>query len=51
MRLRHNPGAGKPDGCFYVESPAMQAYVAEEAKAKTYLDLVAASSIIRPGWH
>ncbi len=35
-------------GCFYVESPAMRMLLAK-LKAKTYLDLVAASSIIRPG--
>jgi DNA-directed DNA polymerase III PolC len=35
-------------GCFYVESPAMRMLLAK-LEAKTYLDLVAASSIIRPG--
>ncbi len=35
-------------GCFYVESPAMRGLLAKLC-AKTYLDLVAASSIIRPG--
>ncbi len=35
-------------GCFYVESPAMRMLL-KKLKAKTYLDLVAASSIIRPG--
>ncbi len=35
-------------GCFYVESPAMRMLLAK-LKASTYLDLVAASSIIRPG--
>jgi DNA polymerase-3 subunit alpha len=35
-------------GCFYVESPAMRMLLTK-LKAKTYLDLVAASSIIRPG--
>ena len=35
-------------GCFYVESPAMRMLLAK-LKAETYLDLVAASSIIRPG--
>jgi DNA polymerase III alpha subunit len=35
-------------GCFYVESPAMRMLLSK-LKAKTYLDLVAASSIIRPG--
>lgn len=35
-------------GCFYVESPGMRMLLTK-LKAKTYLDLVAASSIIRPG--
>ncbi|MBK5285424.1 MAG: DNA polymerase III subunit alpha [Bacteroidia bacterium] len=35
-------------GCFYVESPAMRMLLTK-LKASTYLDLVAASSIIRPG--
>ena len=35
-------------GCFYVESPAMRMLMVK-LKVKTYLELVAASSIIRPG--
>lgn len=35
-------------GCFYVESPAMRGLLAK-LRCDTYLDLVAASSIIRPG--
>ncbi|MGB3076444.1 MAG: 2'-5' RNA ligase family protein, partial [Chitinophagales bacterium] len=35
-------------GCFYVESPAMRMLLTK-LKAEQYLDLVAASSIIRPG--
>jgi DNA polymerase-3 subunit alpha len=35
-------------GCFYVESPAMRMLMIK-LKVQTYLDLVAASSIIRPG--
>ncbi len=35
-------------GCFYVESPAMRMLMTK-LKVETYLDLVAASSIIRPG--
>ena len=35
-------------GCFYVESPAMRMLL-KKLKARTYLALVAASSIIRPG--
>jgi error-prone DNA polymerase len=40
--------AGKTLGCFYVESPAMRMLLTK-LKADTYLGLVAASSIIRPG--
>lgn len=39
---------GNTLGCFYVESPAMRMLL-QKLKAKTYTDLVAASSIIRPG--
>ncbi len=39
---------GKAIGCFYVESPAMRMLLTK-LKADTYLGLVAASSIIRPG--
>lgn len=42
--LRH----GKAVGCFYVESPAMRMLLTK-LKADSYLGLVAASSIIRPG--
>lgn len=35
-------------GCFYVESPAMRMLLVK-LQVKTYLELVAASSIIRPG--
>ncbi|MBM3164583.1 MAG: DNA polymerase III subunit alpha [Bacteroidetes bacterium] len=35
-------------GCFYVESPAMRMLMVK-LKVTTYLELVAASSIIRPG--
>ncbi|MCF4101937.1 DNA polymerase III subunit alpha [Gillisia sp. M10.2A] len=35
-------------GCFYVESPAMRMLL-KKLKTNTYLGLVAASSIIRPG--
>jgi DNA-directed DNA polymerase III PolC len=39
---------GKTMGCFYVESPAMRMLL-KKLKTDTYLGLVAASSIIRPG--
>ncbi|WP_040670679.1 DNA polymerase III subunit alpha [Nitritalea halalkaliphila] len=39
---------GKTMGAFYVESPAMRMLLSK-MKAQTYLELVAASSIIRPG--
>ena len=35
-------------GCFYVESPAMRMLL-KKLQVETYLDLVAASSVIRPG--
>ena len=35
-------------GCFYVESPAMRMLM-QKLQTNSYLDLVAASSIIRPG--
>ena len=35
-------------GCFYVESPAMRMLMTK-LSVKTYLELVAASSVIRPG--
>ncbi len=38
----------KAIGCFYVESPAMRMLMTK-LKVKTYLELVAASSVIRPG--
>lgn len=40
--------SGKCMGCFYVESPAMRMLLKKLA-VDTYLQLVAASSIIRPG--
>lgn len=39
---------GKTIGCFYVESPAMRMLL-KKLETDTYLGLVAASSIIRPG--
>ena len=39
---------GKAMGCFYVESPAMRMLLTK-LRVDTYLGLVAASSIIRPG--
>jgi len=42
--LRH----ARAIGCFYVESPAMRMLLTK-LQAEEYLDLVAASSIIRPG--
>lgn len=35
-------------GCFYIESPAMRILL-KQLKCKNYLELVAASSVIRPG--
>ena len=39
---------GKTLGCFYIESPAMRMLM-KKLKTSNYLELVAASSIIRPG--
>jgi DNA polymerase-3 subunit alpha len=39
---------GEAMGCFYVESPAMRQLM-KKLQTQTYLELVAASSIIRPG--
>lgn len=46
--VRENLRTANLIGCFYVESPAMRMLL-KKLKASTYLDLVAASSIIRPG--
>lgn len=40
--------SGDTIGCFYIESPAMRQLL-KKLKCETYLTLVAASSIIRPG--
>jgi DNA-directed DNA polymerase III PolC len=40
--------SAKALGCFYVESPAMRMLMVK-LKVQTYIELVAASSIIRPG--
>ena len=47
-KVRENLQTANLMGCFYVESPAMRMLL-KKLKASTYLDLVAASSIIRPG--
>ncbi|MBA2422754.1 MAG: DNA polymerase III subunit alpha, partial [Chitinophagales bacterium] len=47
-KAREHLQQAKLMGCFYVESPAMRMLLTK-LKASTYLDLVAASSIIRPG--
>lgn len=46
--VRDNLKNARLMGCFYVESPAMRMLLTK-LRASTYLDLVAASSIIRPG--
>jgi DNA polymerase-3 subunit alpha len=40
--------SGRTTGCFYIESPAMRGLL-QKLKCSNYTDLVAASSIIRPG--
>ena len=47
-KVRENLKSANLIGCFYVESPAMRMLLTK-LKATTYLHLVAASSIIRPG--
>ncbi len=39
---------GETTGCFYIESPAMRGLL-QKLRCDNYIDLVAASSIIRPG--
>lgn len=39
---------GETNGCFYIESPAMRGLLVK-LKCDNYLNLVAASSVIRPG--
>jgi DNA polymerase-3 subunit alpha len=46
--INENLREGRAMGCFYVESPAMRGLLCK-LKVDTYLGLVAASSIIRPG--
>jgi DNA polymerase-3 subunit alpha len=40
--------AGRTMGCFYIESPAMRQLL-QKLDVRTYEDLIAASSVIRPG--
>jgi error-prone DNA polymerase len=47
-RINKNLYSGEALGCFYVESPAMRGLL-KKLKCSSYLSLVAASSIIRPG--
>ena len=46
LALLRSPGSCI--GCFYIESPAMRGLLAK-VKCKTYEDLIAVTSIIRPG--
>jgi len=47
-RIKHLLKNAKAIGCFYVESPAMRMLL-KKLQVETYLGLVAASSVIRPG--
>ena len=47
-KVRQQLKSGKCMGCFYVESPAMRGLLSK-LRCDTYIHLVAASSIIRPG--
>jgi DNA polymerase-3 subunit alpha len=48
VRVKYLLKSAKAIGCFYVESPAMRMLL-KKLKTDTYLGLVAASSVIRPG--
>jgi len=47
-KVKTNLRQGEAIGCFYVESPAMRMLL-KKLEVDTYIGLVAASSIIRPG--
>ena len=47
-RVRAQLRSGRCIGCFYIESPAMRGLL-HKLRCDTYVHLVAASSIIRPG--
>ncbi|MDQ3192749.1 MAG: PHP domain-containing protein, partial [Bacteroidota bacterium] len=47
-KVRAQLKSGDTIGCFYIESPAMRGLL-KKLKCESYLTLVAASSIIRPG--
>lgn len=47
-KINNNLKEGKAIGAFYVESPAMRMLMSK-LKVNTYMGLVAASSVIRPG--
>ncbi|GJM62603.1 DNA polymerase III subunit alpha [Persicobacter diffluens] len=46
--IKSNLRIGRTIGCFYIESPAMRQLL-QKLECDNYIDLVAASSIIRPG--
>ena len=48
LRIKYLLKNAKAIGCFYVESPAMRMLL-KKLQVDTYLGLVAASSVIRPG--
>ena len=47
-KIKSQLKSGNTIGCFYIESPAMRQLL-KKLQCETYLTLVAASSIIRPG--
>lgn len=47
-KILEHLGKGETNGCFYIESPAMRGLLTK-LKCNSYISLVAASSIIRPG--
>src|SRR5699024_6354995 len=48
QKVRARLKSGNCIGCFYIESPAMRGLL-HKLRCDSYVDLVAASSIIRPG--
>src|SRR5690625_6099879 len=47
-KVRNLLKSGHCIGCFYIESPAMRGLL-HKLRCDNYIDLIAASSIIRPG--
>ena len=48
VKVKKQLSSGQCTGCFYIESPAMRGLI-KKLRCDNYIQLVAASSIIRPG--